>query len=117
MAWNSIVASIVLTLSLAGGQLLFKLAATSIAERRAESWLHALASPWLIAALAVYGLSTALWIAILTKEPLSKAYPFALAGAAFVPLLAHVVLAEPLSARYWLGIWIILAGIMLTQSS
>lgn len=117
MAWRSVAACLVLTMLLAGGQILFKFAAASIDERKSVSWLNALSSPWLVSALIVYAASTSLWIYILTREPLSKAYPFTLAGAALVPLLANLIFTEPLSARYWLGIAAILCGIALTQTS
>lgn len=117
MAWRSILACIVVTIMLAGGQVLFKIAAESISERRAISWLAASTSPWLLSAIAMHGAATVLWIAILSREPLSRAYPFVLAGAALVPLLANAVFHEPLSLRYWIGMAVILAGIALTQSS
>ena len=116
MGWRSIIACVVVTIMLAGGQVLFKLAAESMAERREVSWLSALLSPWLVVAITVYATATILWIAILAREPLSKAYPFVLAGAALVPLLAYAVFDEPLSARYWVGMAVVLAGISLTQS-
>src|SRR3954468_22501181 len=84
--------------ALATGQLMFKFAAADISA--AAVWRAALFSPWLVGALALYGLTTALWIFILTQMPLSKAYPFSLLGSAIVPILAYLVLSEALPPLY-----------------
>jgi drug/metabolite transporter (DMT)-like permease len=100
---------------LAAGQLMFKFAATDISA--AANWRVALFSPWLLGALALYALTTALWILILTQMPLSKAYPFALLGAAIVPALAHLVLSEPLPLLYIGGMAAVILGLAIIQLS
>ena len=112
----SVAACLFVALLLAGGQVLFKYAAADIARHAAAaSWVVALMSPWLVAAVLVYGLSTVLWIAILTQEPLSRAYPFVLAGAVAVPAYAHFVFGEPISAKFWVGLALVSIGLLLTQ--
>jgi len=101
--------------SLAAGQLMFKFAATDISA--AATWRAALFSPWLLGALSLYALTTALWILILTQMPLSRAYPFALLGAAIVPALAHLVLSEPLPPLYVAGIAAVILGLAVIQLS
>jgi drug/metabolite transporter (DMT)-like permease len=110
-----VITCLVLALSLAGGQILFKYAALDIQHRAEQSWLSAVLSPWLISSILVYALSTVLWIWILARAPLTKAYPFALAGAAFVPLLAYFLFNEPLSIRYFIGAAAVLLGIFIIQ--
>jgi drug/metabolite transporter (DMT)-like permease len=112
-----ILACLVLSASLAGGQVLFKLAAGDLRERLSVSWFDAALSPWLISALLLYALSTALWLYILAHVPLTRAYPFALFGTAIVPLLAWLTLGEPLPALYLLGIAVVIGGLAIIQLS
>lgn len=107
-----IVMCLLVAASMAGGQLLFKLA--SVAWNRAENAgepLTFLLSPPLIGALATYGLSAFAWMFVLRSVPLSRAYVFTLMGAALVPLLAWAVFKEPLTLRYLIGFALILAGL------
>ena len=108
-------ASLALSLSLVAGQLLFKLAAEDMKIKSATSWLLAATSPWLIASIALYGASTALWLGILANAPLSKAYPFALAGAALVPVASWLILREPLSPQIAIGMALVIAGLAVIQ--
>jgi len=107
----------VFSATLSGGQLLFKLAAGDMRQRLAVSWLDAAVSPWLLAALVLYAGSTALWPYILAQVPLTKASPFALFGAALVPLLARLVLGEPLPGLYLAGIAVVIGGLAIIQFS
>ena len=101
--------------SLSAGQLMFKLAADDMKARAATSWLSAALSGWLIAALLLYAVSTILWVWVLSQMPLSRAYPFVLAGAALVPLMAHLFLREPLSPAYIVGFALVAAGLAVIQ--
>jgi drug/metabolite transporter (DMT)-like permease len=109
------VACLFLAASLAGGQVLFKFAAMDIQQRLERSWLSVMWSPWLICALVVYGASTILWLWILAKMPLSRAYPFALLGTAAVPVLANLVFGESLPPLYLVGSVLVLLGLVVTQ--
>lgn len=99
------------------GQLLFKLAAEDMKLKIPHSWVQALLSPWLLGALLLYAFSTVLWIWILSQEQLSRVYPFALLGAAFVPIVAHFVLGEHLSIPFFIGMFFVLLGIVIIQFS
>ena len=110
-----IAASLVFAASLACGQLLFKLAAGDIRQRLSLSWIEALMSPWLVGALVLYAASTALWIYILAQVPLTKAYPFALVGAALVPLMARIALGEALPPQYLVGMVVVIVGVAIIQ--
>lgn len=113
----NVAACLLLAMSLAGGQILFKFAAMDLQERISRSWLHAIWSPWLIGSLLVYAVSTALWLWILTRLPLSRAYPFALLGTALVPLLAKFIFNESLPMLYLFGAILFFAGLVLIQIS
>jgi multidrug transporter EmrE-like cation transporter len=108
---------LVFTLALAGGQLLFKRAADGVAgaQGAADAAGRVALSPSFYLALCLYGGSTLLWIWILTRVPLSQAYPWAAAGTALVPLLAVLLFGEQVRPLYWLGIALIMAGIIVVQ--
>jgi multidrug transporter EmrE-like cation transporter len=108
-------ACIATAVSLSAGQLMFKLAAEDVKARLAISWQSAATSGWLISALVLYALATALWLWVLSQMPLSRAYPFVLAGAALVPLMAFLFLREPLSPTYIIGFVLVAAGLALIQ--
>lgn len=110
-----LVASLIFAVSLGVGQLFFKLAAEDIKLRLSTSWLQAALSPWLISALFLYAFTTLLWIWILSQSALSKAYPFALLGAAFVPMLSYFVLGETLSVSFFIGMALVISGILVIQ--
>ena len=107
-----VVMCLMVAASIAGGQVLFKLA--SVAWNRADGAgdpLAFLLSAPLIGALATYGISAFAWIFVLRSVPLSRAYVFILMGAAVVPLLAWGVFKEPLTPRYLMGFVLILVGL------
>ena len=71
--------------------------------------------PGLYAALVLYGLATALWVWILSRVPLSTAYPWVAMGVIVVPILSWWVFDERLSATFWMGVAFIVVGIAITQ--
>lgn len=96
---------------LGAGQLLFKLAANDINANFPSMGLLSVVSPYAIGAVALYGATTILWVYILTRLPLSIAYPFSLAGAVVVIGLAHYWLGEPLAPRQLAGTATVLLGL------
>jgi drug/metabolite transporter (DMT)-like permease len=105
----------VFAVSLAIGQVMFKLAAADISA--AQDWRAGLLSCWLFGALVLYALTTVLWVSILIKLPLSRAYPFALLGAAIVPMLAHFLLSEPIPPFYVGGLAAVIFGLLVIHIS
>lgn len=117
MNFKMIVACVSMALSLSFGQLLFKMAADDIKARLDYSYLSALLSPWFFGGIILYAGSTVLWVGVLMHVPLSRAYPFALLGAALVPILAVVVIGESLSPYYPLGMGLVILGIAIIQAT
>jgi drug/metabolite transporter (DMT)-like permease len=97
---------------IACGQVLFKLTARSL--QSGASLLTAALSPYLLCGIALYGAMTLTWIWLLTKLELSRAYPFMALSFVFVPLLSVLILGEHISPKYWLGIALIICGLLLT---
>ena len=106
------------TFILAGGQVLFKKVGLAIAgQPLAKAVLVMLRDPVLYAALALYGLATLLWIWLLSRVPLSQAYPWVAFGTVIVPLLGWYLFGERLAPGFWVGVALIVAGIALVQYS
>lgn len=102
-------------LCIAIGQLLFKQAATALPPHpTAVDWLT---NGWLIASLALYGLTTLGWVWILRHAPLHLAYPFMGLAFLIVPTLAWLFLGEPLHWRTLAGGALIVAGVALASTS
>lgn len=92
------------------GQLLFKLASGHLDFRRP------LADPKgpaiLSAALVLYGLATLVWVAVLRHAPLSRIYPIMALSFVLTPLGGMVFLKEAIAPTYWIGVGLILIGLM-----
>ncbi len=94
---------------IAMGQLLFKKAAMGLpAQPGVADWLL---NGWLLVALALYGLTTLLWVWILRHAPLHLAYPFMGLAFLLVPLMASWWLDEPLHWQSLVGGALILTGV------
>jgi drug/metabolite transporter (DMT)-like permease len=98
-------------LTLPAGQLLFKWAAMRPAPTQVPLAVALVARWRLFAALGWYAFAALLWFYILTRMPLSAAFPFSIAGSALVPLAAWAVFRERLSWRYAVGYGLMLAGL------
>ena len=104
------------SLALPIGQLMFKFAATQHARQTGPMLMRLATNGPLIGALAWYGFTAIFWFFILTRVPLSRAYPFALAGTGLIPILAWLVFKEPMSWRIAAGYALMLAGLFVVQS-
>lgn len=100
---------------MAGGQLLFKTAASRIADGRpfyTRALLLLQDGPF-ISAILLYAALSVLWVWVLTFTPLSRAYPFVAIAFALTPVLGAFVFAEPLTTRLLVGIAVIAFGLVL----
>ncbi|WP_295849934.1 EamA family transporter [uncultured Xylophilus sp.] len=110
MSLTQLLFTVLTVLSLAVGQILFKLAARAMSD--GVTLLQAtLFNGWLWVSLVVYGLATITWIALLRQLPLNLAYPFVALAFVFVPLLGWWWLGEPLRWQNMAGAALILAGV------
>ncbi len=106
------------TLFLACGQIFFKQVGLAIRNQPMPVALLSMArQPALYAALTLYGISTLLWIWILSRVPLMQAYPWVAANVAIVPLIGWFAFGERVTPAFWLGIALIMTGILLTQTA
>jgi multidrug transporter EmrE-like cation transporter len=99
-------------LGMSVGQVLFKLAADHAKADATGSFWNGLLSSWhFYVSVAVYASLTIAWIWVLTRIPLSRAYPFVVLAFVFTPLLAAVFFGERLDARYFLSLGLIVLGL------
>src|SRR5207249_6666482 len=99
---------------MAGGQILFKMAALRgaadgpLVERLSVMMLNG----FFASAVLLYAALAVLWVWILSFTPLSRAYVFVALAFAVTPLLGAVVFADPISVRLVVGIASIFCGLV-----
>jgi drug/metabolite transporter (DMT)-like permease len=89
----------------AGGQILFKLGATN------RGSLMAFVNPQIAGGGVLYFLGAVLWVAALSKLPLSVAYPFTVLTFVLVYLASVFLLGERPSPGAIFGVALVLAGL------
>lgn len=95
------------------GQVLFKSASSAVAGPGGIALLgRLLASPSFVLAAAIYAALTVYWTWLLSRVPLSHAYPFVALCFVFVPLMAWARFGERVSGGYGVGLVLILAGLV-----
>lgn len=94
---------------LATGQVLFKLAANGLQLSDPRTFV----SLPLIAALGIYALATAMWLVVLTRLPLSVAFPFYGLTFLLVPVLSWLWLGEPMRMQTVVGGMVIIVGLLI----
>jgi multidrug transporter EmrE-like cation transporter len=98
-----------------GGQLFFKQSADYInANPNLHFPMSYIANPWFYVAIFLYIISTFIWTQVLTKMPLSVAYPVVSFAYILTVLGAFFFFQEKISYLGILGIFFIMTGVSLT---
>jgi drug/metabolite transporter (DMT)-like permease len=111
---------VLLAVALLGtSQLLQKLgAARRLAGRSApKQWASALLSPELLAAIFCIAAGTALWLLVLYRMDVSRAFPFLSLTTVVVVAASRIFLGEHVPLHRWLGVGVIALGIALVAST
>lgn len=104
---------LVLTPFLIGvGQVMFKMTSQKLIAYPSAPVQTAILSPVFLGALTLYGAATLLWVYVLKTVPLSYAYSFMALTFVIVPVLAHFWFGEPLNAKYFIGMGLVIAGLV-----
>ncbi|OIN89649.1 multidrug resistance protein [Candidatus Beckwithbacteria bacterium CG22_combo_CG10-13_8_21_14_all_01_47_9] len=74
-------------------------------------------NPVVLLGLCFYGASLILWMMVLTKENLSFVYPLVAFSYVVTVVLSRLVLHEPVPSLRWLGLAVIVVGILLIAKS
>lgn len=108
----------------AGGQFVLKRGANQLGAIGQEAaghvvgtvW-HAATNPWIVGGLGLYALGAVAWIVVLTRVPLSWAYPILALNNIVILLISIVFLHEQVSAIRWGGVLLIIAGVYMVSRS
>jgi drug/metabolite transporter (DMT)-like permease len=86
-------------------------------KRTPREWLLALLSPELLGAIVALLAGTVLWLTVLYRMDVSRAFPFLSLGTVGVVAASRLWLGEPVSARRWVGVVLIAVGIAFVAST
>ncbi|HTW72793.1 MAG TPA: EamA family transporter [Acetobacteraceae bacterium] len=79
--------------------------------------LYVILQPGVMGGLALYGLGTLAWLAVLRRVDVSQAYPFIGLGIAITSILACLVFGEALGLQKIIGTVLIIGGIVVVAWS
>ena len=104
------------------GQLSLKHGMTAVGRLGGDSPLlgaftKAFSNPFVVGGFFCYGISSLIWMVILSRVPLSWAYPLVSMGYIIVVVLSRVLLEEDVSAIRLVGTLVICAGVILVSRS
>jgi drug/metabolite transporter (DMT)-like permease len=107
---------VIVVVVIATGQFLFKRAGLAIKGLLPWDGLWTLVTlPAFYLAVALYGFATVLWIYVLSRIPLTEAFPWMAIATAIVPLIGWWFYGERVNSMFWAGMLLIIAGLLLTQ--
>jgi drug/metabolite transporter (DMT)-like permease len=103
--------AVLCVLGIAIGQILFKLSANSL--NQTGSFFAAKTATTLFVALVLYGITTIAWVWVLQKIELGRVYPLMALAFILVPLGSHLILGERFQPQYFVGVVLIMLGIVI----
>lgn len=92
------------------GQILFKVSATLLSETGSVFALKT--GLTLLAAFTLYAATSIVWIWVLQKVELGRVYPLMALAFVLVPLGSHFILGERFQPQYYVGVALIITGII-----
>lgn len=104
------VATILCVAGLTVGQILFKVSATALSE--AGTFFALKPAAILFAAMCLYGVTSIAWVWVLQKVELGRVYPLMALAFVLVPLGSHLVFGERFQPQYFIGVAMIMIGIV-----
>lgn len=100
---------------MASGQLLFKRSADFINQNPNLTFpMNYMTNIWFYAAVILFGVSTLVWTQVLTKVPLSVAYPIVSFAYILTVAGAYFIFREKITPTDIMGVILIMTGITLT---
>lgn len=100
------------------GQILQKVAATQPGNDGARMYalVRGVCSFYSLAAMACLGMGVLLWLIVLSRQELTFAYPLLSSSYVLITLYARFVLKEYVPTTRWVGVFVILCGIVLVTT-
>jgi len=80
-------------------------------------FLNLISNPYVIIGFILYFIPAVIWVYVLTKYPVSFVQPILALTYVVTPILALLILKEPVPALRWIGIIIIIAGVFIVSRS
>jgi drug/metabolite transporter (DMT)-like permease len=107
------------TLVLVSGQFLWKygLMQKPVSFKGVSEIIQLFFSPFIFSGIVIYGLATVLWLFILTRVPLSLAYPVQSLAYVFAVFGSYFIFHESLSFMKVAGVLLIIIGVSLVGMS
>ena len=102
--------AVLCVIGIAAGQVLFKQTAASLS--RTGSFADPSTFAILVCALILYGATTLAWIWVLQKIDLGRAYPLMALSFVLVPIGSYLAFGERFHSQYFVGIALIVTGIV-----
>ncbi|MNE29332.1 4-amino-4-deoxy-L-arabinose-phosphoundecaprenol flippase subunit ArnF [compost metagenome] len=96
------------------GQMLFKI---GLDRSGGLNWNKLIISPFVISGVALYGIATILWFAVLTRLPLSVAYPMQAFAYVLAMVPAYFMFGESITPSKLAGVAVIMFGVYLLARS
>lgn len=100
---------------LAVGQLLFKLGANAWSSAGTLFSVKAISA--VVAAGALYAITSLAWVWILQRVPLGKVYPLMALAFVLVPIGSYLFFGERFNTQYIIGVILIIVGVVLTSTT
>lgn len=94
------------------GQLVWKTGLDKAGGLTLQNLLPTLTSPLILLGVALYGIATVVWLAVLSRLPLSTAYPLQSIAYVLGILIAWGVFQETVPLTRWIGAAIIVVGVV-----
>ena len=101
------------TALMATGQMLFKYGSSGKSITGIMDIIRLFFSPVVFCALCLYAATTGLWLYILSRVPLSFAYPIQALAFPLVLLASMLIFKESISVTRWIGVLVIVCGVMI----
>lgn len=120
MGWARLSEVLVVVIFTSAGQLLLRLGARSLdlSTGSIGGFVGAiLRTPLLWLAIGLYGISTLLWIRVLSRYPVGSVYPMVAVGYVLVTAGSVALLGERVTLQAWLALAIICAGVLLLAAT
>lgn len=108
MVYLVLFANIVLLVT---GQTVWKIGLERTGGLRLENLFSVLFSPLILLGIGIYGVATVLWLYVLSRLPISLAYPLQSLAFVLALVIAMVLFKESIPPNRWIGVAIILTGI------
>lgn len=83
----------------------------------ANSLTRAFLNPYVLGGVGAYGFSSIFWLILLSRVPLSYAYPALSLGYVLVTIVSAFLLSEDVSTLRWLSVGVICVGVALLSRS